>query len=397
MQLRGAVGAVLVRARTAGRAAATRSIVDRGEERERGHRHGEDGGRRAVVAAFEQVDEHRNERRREHAADEQLVDDVRRDVREVVRVGERAPCRSRPRARRRAAARSGARAAFRRRRPRSSGRGRRGSDSADRRRSRRSRRRRGRRTAARAPPRAAGSGASAGSGSPTSRRGRRARRRSTPTAQPPNTAERTVTRTGAPNASLPSADVTLIVIGNVPDARASTVNADRVAPGFQRHRSGRRRSGTAASRCRGARGPSRRAPASRLFSKLSGTSARREVSVMRFSSARDAGRERVHRGVDLGELGVRALGRDARRQRGQQRGLARDDDRVAAAPTTSRYAASSVGGRLVLVGARPASARARRARVGAARWCRAPARSRSSRTGRRGSPTAPAGACAARR
>ena len=53
-----------------------------------------------------------------------------------------------------------------------------------------------------------------------------------PTAQPPNTADRTVTRTGGPNASWPSGEVTLIVIGNVPDARASTVKRIVLLPGF---------------------------------------------------------------------------------------------------------------------------------------------------------------------
>lgn len=54
----------------------------------------------------------------------------------------------------------------------------------------------------------------------------------TPTAQPPNTADRTVTRTGEPNSSPPSGDVIRIVMGNVPDARASTVNDLVLLPGF---------------------------------------------------------------------------------------------------------------------------------------------------------------------
>ena len=45
-----------------------------------------------------------------------------------------------------------------------------------------------------------------------------------------------MTRTGAPNASRPSGDVTLIVIGNVPDARASTVKRIVLLPGFSDHR-----------------------------------------------------------------------------------------------------------------------------------------------------------------
>ena len=88
-------------------------------------------------------------------------------------------------------------------------------------------------TATRTRPRAGGSAASAGSDSPTNRPRRRARRRSSPTAQPPNTADRTVTRTGAPNASRPSGDVTLIVIGNVPDARASTLKRMVLLPGLR--------------------------------------------------------------------------------------------------------------------------------------------------------------------
>ena len=46
---------------------------------------------------------------------------------------------------------------------------------------------------------------------------------------PLNTAERMVTRVGGPNWTLPSGDSSVIVIANVPDARASTGNWLRLA------------------------------------------------------------------------------------------------------------------------------------------------------------------------
>ena len=88
VQLSGPVGAVLAQDEQP-REYRRQHHRHRGEERERGHRDREDGRRRAFVAAFEQVDEHRYQCRGEDAADQQLVDDVGRDVREVVGVGER--------------------------------------------------------------------------------------------------------------------------------------------------------------------------------------------------------------------------------------------------------------------------------------------------------------------
>ena len=78
--------------------------------------------------------------------------------------------------------------------------------------------------------------------------------------------------------------MTLIVIGKVPDARASTVKRIVLLPGFSvliwSAPFGNASFGL--SRC--TRIATSRA-GFRLFSKLSGTSARREVSVIRFSSA----------------------------------------------------------------------------------------------------------------
>ena len=50
--------------------------------------------------------------------------------------------------------------------------------------------------------------------------------------QPPKTAERTVTRTGAPNERAPSAEVTVIVIGNVPEVPGLDVERIVLLPGL---------------------------------------------------------------------------------------------------------------------------------------------------------------------
>ena len=83
---------------------------------------------------------------------------------------------------------------------------------------------------------------------------------------------------------MPSCDVTLIVIGKVPEARASTLKRIVLLPGLSvtvwSGPSGK--SIFVLSRC--TRTVTSRG-GFRLFSKLNGTAARRDVSVMRFSSA----------------------------------------------------------------------------------------------------------------
>ena len=116
---------------------------------------------------------------------------------------------------------------------------------------------------------------------------------------------------------------------------------------------------------------------------------------MRFSSARDARGERLHGASICVELGVRT-----------RSGVMLVDSAVSSAaspltttgsraPTTARYAASSLAVVSYSAAVDRRRPRASPAAAGAGRWRRAPARSRSSRTGRRASPTARAGACAA--
>ena len=246
--------------------------------------------------------------------------------------------------------------------------------------------------AARRSWRSGGRDASDGSDSPTTARGTRGRRWSSATA---NAAEH-----GGPHGDAHGRperercrwrEVSVIVIGNVPEVARFDGERDRVVPGLERDDLVGARRGTSVSRLsRCTRTLTCRAGFRRVH-ELSGMSPRAGRQRDAFRVGRYRVRERVDARVDAVEHGVRAIGGDARRQHDEQGVLARHDDRILGADDVAEAVELGDGVRCT---------RRRSAGVAAAATgcepaldvdARATARSRPPRRNRRAWPAAPAG------